>query len=111
MIEQKRILIFCFSEEKTDSTQVFTKSYKHEHVNKIMTKETSVISVRVRKDIKEEARRLGIDIKKVIEKTLEEEIKKAKARRLEKLVEEALNSIEFTAEEWVKVIEDERAKR
>jgi len=76
-----------------------------------MARETSVISVRVRKDIKEEARRLGIDIKKVIEKTLEEEIKKAKARRLEKLVEEALNSIEFTAEEWVKVIEDERAKR
>ncbi|WP_456469478.1 type II toxin-antitoxin system CcdA family antitoxin [Archaeoglobus sp.] len=72
---------------------------------------TSVISVRVGRDIKEEAKKLGIDIRAIVERTLEEEVRKTKVKKLEKLVEEALNSIEFTAGEWVRVIKDARAER
>ncbi|MDT7889701.1 MAG: type II toxin-antitoxin system CcdA family antitoxin [Desulfurococcales archaeon] len=45
-----------------------------------------VLSVRVKKYLKKEAERLGINIRKVVEKALEEEIKRAKIERLGNII-------------------------
>jgi len=44
-----------------------------------------MISVRVPKKIRDEAKRLGINISEVVRKALEEEIRKAKMRELKEL--------------------------
>jgi post-segregation antitoxin (ccd killing protein) len=72
---------------------------------------TEVISVRIRKELKEEAKNLGINIKETIERALEEEIRKAKKEKMKKLIEEALNSINLTEEEWVKAVKETRLER
>jgi post-segregation antitoxin (ccd killing protein) len=41
---------------------------------------TEVLSARVRSELKEEALRLGIDVRSVIERALEEEVRRAKRR-------------------------------
>ncbi len=46
---------------------------------------TTMISVRVPKKIRDEAKRLGINISEVVRKALEEEIRKAKMRELKEL--------------------------
>ena len=61
---------------------------------------TAVISVRVRRELKEEATKLGINLKQVIERALEEEIKEKKRLKLKKIIEEGLNSMNITEEEW-----------
>jgi|YelNatPaOPRAMG01_1025707.scaffolds.fasta_scaffold29301_2 post-segregation antitoxin (ccd killing protein) len=45
-----------------------------------------MISVRVKKSLREEAERLGINIREVEEKALEEEIRKVKMERLKKFI-------------------------
>jgi post-segregation antitoxin (ccd killing protein) len=60
---------------------------------------TEVLSVRVKKGLKEEAEKLGIDIKAVVEKTLEDLVasKKSKAQQIAKELREAMD---VTPEEW-----------
>ncbi len=72
---------------------------------------TTVLSIRIRRELKEEAERLGIDIRTVVEKALEEEIRKAKLARFKNLVEEALNSMNITVDEWVRVVKETRLER
>jgi len=72
---------------------------------------TAVLSVRVRKELKEEAKRLGINLREVVERALEEEIKRAKAERMRKLIEEALKSIDLKEEEWVEAVKESRLER
>ncbi len=72
---------------------------------------TVVLSVRIRKELKEEAERYGINIKEVIEKSLEKEIRKAKAERLKRIIEEALNNMDVSAEEWVRHVKETRYER
>jgi len=72
---------------------------------------TAVISVRVKKELKEEAIKLNIDLKKVIEKALEEEIKRIKKEKLKKIIEEGLESMSITVDEWIKAVKESRRER
>jgi len=72
---------------------------------------TAVLSVRVRRGLKEEAEKLGIDIRAVVEKALEEEIRRAKLSRFKRLVDEALDAMGITVEEWVQAVRETRAER
>lgn len=73
---------------------------------------TKVLSIRVRRDLKEEAEKLGIDFREVVEKALKEAIEEEKRRRLEKVVEEILELMkDVKEEEWIKVIKGWRRKR
>jgi len=69
--------------------------------------ETEVLSVRVKKSLKEEAERMGIDVKAAVEGLLEDlvEEKKAKAKRR---AEELRRIMHVTEEEW---IQDVKATR
>ncbi|XHH10608.1 MAG: type II toxin-antitoxin system CcdA family antitoxin [Candidatus Bathyarchaeia archaeon] len=70
--------------------------------------ETEVLSVRVKKSLKDEAEKMGIDIKAAVEGLLEElvEEKKAKAKRRAEELRRAMGSV--TVEEWVKDIKETR---
>jgi len=72
---------------------------------------TEVLSVRIRRDLKEEAEKLGIDVKSVVEKALEAEIRRVKKQRFKALLEEGLKNINLTAEEWVKAVKESRLER
>jgi hypothetical protein len=72
---------------------------------------TTVLSVRVRKELKEEAERLGISLREVVERALEEEIKRARMERTKKLIEEALKSMSLREEDWAKIIKESRLER
>jgi hypothetical protein len=71
-----------------------------------------VLSVRVRKELKEKAERLGINIRDVVEKALEEAIKEKEreeingiARKIKELMKDV------SEEEWVEAIRGERNER
>ena len=70
-----------------------------------------VLSFRIDKRLKEEAERLGIDIKNIVVKALEEEINRARRERFKKLLKEALNSIKFSEDEWIKDVRLSRDER
>jgi len=72
---------------------------------------TVVLSVRVRRELKEEAERLGVDLRAVVEKALEEEIRRARMQRLRVLVGEALDAMNPAVEEWVRVVRETRRER
>jgi len=72
---------------------------------------TEVLSIRVRRGLKEEAEKLGIDIKAVVERALEEEIRRVRRARFKEVVEEALESMDISAEEWIKTVRESRAER
>jgi len=69
--------------------------------------ETEVLSVRVKKSLKHEAERMGIDIKAAVEERLEElvEEKKAKAKRR---AEELRKIMHVTEEEWIQDVKETR---
>lgn len=69
---------------------------------------TVVLSIRVKRELKEEAERLGINFRAVIEKALKEEVRRTKMERFKYLVEEALKSIKLSEEEWVKTVKEIR---
>lgn len=68
---------------------------------------TEVLSVRVKKNLKDEAEKLGIDLKKAVEERLEELVaeKKTKAQQVAKQLSCLMD---VTPEEWVN---DVRATR
>ena len=72
---------------------------------------TIVLSVRVRKELKEEAERLGVNLRGVVERAIEDEVRRAKAERMKKLIEEALKSMDLKEEEWVKAVKESRLER
>ena len=70
---------------------------------------TVVLSVRVRRGLKEEAERLGIDVGKVVEEALERAVVEVKRRRFEVLFRrlgEELSGI--GEEEWVRLVRESR---
>jgi post-segregation antitoxin (ccd killing protein) len=71
----------------------------------------AVLSVRIKKELKEEAERLGIDIRRVVERALEEEIERVKMERLRALIEEALKYMNVSVNEWVKTVKESRYER
>jgi len=72
---------------------------------------TEVLSVRVKRELKEEAERLGIDVRSVVERALEEEIRRVRKLKFKSLVEEMLKSVNMTAEEWVEAVKESRLER
>jgi len=71
---------------------------------------TDVISVRIRRDLKEAIRKYGINVKKVIERALEEEVRRVRRMKFKELVEEALDSIDLTIEDWIRSVEEDRSR-
>jgi post-segregation antitoxin (ccd killing protein) len=70
---------------------------------------SAVISVRVPKKLKDEAEKLGIDIKETVRKSIIQAIEEEKARRIaESLVELAKNMEGLSEEDWVKAIRESR---
>ena len=77
-----------------------------------MVLSTAVLSMRVNRRLKEEeAERLGIDVRSVVEKALEEEIRRARMERFKKLLREALEAIDVSEEEWVRTVREIREER
>ncbi len=70
---------------------------------------TTVLSVRVRKEIVEEARKLGVDLRKTVEEALIAEIRRRKIEELEKAVMKGLKAMEKVSdEEWIKTVKEVR---
>jgi post-segregation antitoxin (ccd killing protein) len=70
-----------------------------------------VLSVRVRRELKEEAERLGINIREVVERALEEEIRRVKMERLKTVIGETLKAMDVGVEEWVEAVRESRLER
>jgi antitoxin component of RelBE/YafQ-DinJ toxin-antitoxin module len=70
--------------------------------------ETEVLSVRVRKSLKDEAEKMGVDLKSAVEALLEELVaeKKAKAQKRAEELRQAMGNV--TVEEWVKDVKETR---
>ena len=71
---------------------------------------TEVLSIRIRKDLKREAQKLGINIREVVEKALEKEIREAKKKMLREIIEKGLESMSVSVEEWVRDVKESRRK-
>jgi hypothetical protein len=70
-----------------------------------------VLSVRVRRELKEEAERLGINIREVVEKALEEAIREARRRRIEEALEDMARRVRgMSGEDWVRIIREGRRR-
>ncbi len=70
-----------------------------------------VVSVRVRRELREEAERLGIDLRRVVERALEDEIRRVRRQRFKDLLGKALKAMDVNAEEWVSAVRESRAER
>ena len=68
---------------------------------------TEVLSVRVKKSLKDEAEKLGVDLKIAVEQLLEELVAEKKAKA-QKVAKELSNLMDVNPEEWVN---DVRATR
>ena len=64
--------------------------------------------MRVRKRLKEEAKELGIDIRRVVEKALEEEIARIKMEKLKKIIDDFSRSSNLTVDGWIKSVREIR---
>ncbi len=72
----------------------------------------AVISVRVKRELKEEAEKLNVDLRSVVEKALEEEILRRRAELLKSKIDETLNAMKnLTVEDWVKAVKETRRER
>ncbi len=68
-----------------------------------------VLSLRISKELKEEAAKRGFNIRKLVAKTLEEELKRLKENQLESAVNWIVeNNKEVSTEEWVKAVRKTR---
>jgi post-segregation antitoxin (ccd killing protein) len=73
---------------------------------------TTVISVRIRKELKKKARELGIDIREVLERALEEAIRRREEEELVKALEELKNLFSRISEkEWVDAVRSSKHER
>ncbi|ABP50598.1 hypothetical protein Pars_1018 [Pyrobaculum arsenaticum DSM 13514] len=73
---------------------------------------SAVISVRVKRELKERARQLGINIREVVERALEEEIKRREEEELAKSLEELKRALSGISErEWVEAVREARDAR
>ena len=54
-----------------------------------------ILFVKMGRELKEEAERLGINLKETVERTLEEEIRRVKVEKVKKLMVEALRSMDL----------------
>jgi hypothetical protein len=66
---------------------------------------------RIRRELKEEALRLGVDVRVVVGRALEEVRRRKRKGRFRKLLEEALGGCDVTVEEWVEAVREARRGR
>jgi len=69
--------------------------------------ETEVLSIRVKKSLKDEAEKMGVDIKAAVEGLLEDLVAEKKAKA-QKRAETLRRLMDVTVEEWVKDVEETR---
>ena len=71
-----------------------------------------VLSVRIKKELKEEAEKFGINLREVVENALKQEIEKRKRLEFEKAVKVILEEMKgISEEEFMRVIKEWRRKR
>ncbi|RLE83346.1 MAG: DUF4145 domain-containing protein [Thermoprotei archaeon] len=71
-----------------------------------------VVSVRIRRELKEEAERLGINFREVFERALVEEIERRKRLEFEEAVRKVLEGMRrVSEEEFVEVVKEWRRRR
>ena len=73
---------------------------------------STVISVRIRKELKEKAEKLGINIREVVEKALEEAIREKEREEVMEVARKIRELMKDVSEdEWVTLIREERYER
>ena len=72
---------------------------------------TQFFMFRIRRELKEEALRLGVDVRVVVGRALEEVRRRKRKERFRKLLEEALRGCDATVEEWVEAVRETRRER
>jgi len=73
---------------------------------------SSVISVRIKKDLKQEAQELGINIRDVLEKALSEELERKRREEFKNVVQDVLKCMsDIEVEEFSKAIKESRRER
>jgi len=71
-----------------------------------------VVSVRVKRELKEEAERLGIDLRRLVEETLKKEVERRRRARFEEAIDTIVQGMNAVSEEeFVKVVREWRRKR
>lgn len=68
--------------------------------------ETEVLSIRVRKGLKDEAEKMGIDVEAAVENLLEELVKENKAKRRAEELRRIMGKV--TVEEWIRDVKETR---
>ena len=68
---------------------------------------TEVLSVRVKKSLKDEAEKLGVDLKVAVEQLLEDLVAEKKAKA-QKVAKELLSLMDVKADEWVNDVKSTR---
>jgi post-segregation antitoxin (ccd killing protein) len=82
------------------------------YIDLYLSVSTTVISVRIRKELKRKARELGIDVREVVEKALEEAIRRREEEELIKTLEELRSLFSRISEkEWVDAVRKSRNER
>jgi hypothetical protein len=77
------------------------KSFIHTVYNNLLVYTmTEVLSVRVKKSLKDEAEKLGVDLRAAVEQLLEDLVSEKKAKA-QKVAKELSSLMDVKAEEWV----------
>jgi antitoxin component of RelBE/YafQ-DinJ toxin-antitoxin module len=73
---------------------------------------SAVLSVRVRKELKEEAERLGINVREVVERALEEAIRRRKIELIAEALEEMKRQFADNVSEydWIEAVHEGRKR-
>ena len=73
---------------------------------------SAVVSVRVKRELKEEAERLGIDLRRLVEETLKKEVERRRRARFEEAIDTIVQGMNAVSEEeFVRVVKEWRRKR
>jgi len=73
---------------------------------------TEVLSIRIGKDLKRQAKELNIDVKAVVERALAEAIERAKMERLRESIKTLLHQMkEISEDRWVEAVKECRKGR
>jgi len=67
--------------------------------------------VRIRRDLKEEVAKLGINVREVVERALEEEVRRVKAEILRRAIERGIEAMDLSVDEWVEAVREVRRER
>ncbi len=69
--------------------------------------ETEVLSIRIKKQLKDEAEKLGVDVKAAVEQLLEELVAEKKTKAKER-ARELRKLMHITVEEWIQDVKETR---